>query len=37
MTKTTEKKKRVTNLTIVVLAVVALGFYLGFIFMVSGR
>jgi hypothetical protein len=32
-----EKKKRITNLTIAVLAVVALGFYLGFIYMVNGR
>ena len=32
-----EKKKRITNLTIVVLAVIALSFYLGFIYMVNGR
>jgi flagellar basal body-associated protein FliL len=34
---TTDNKKRSKNLTIVVLAIIAAGFYLGFIFMVSGR
>ncbi|MFV2059137.1 MAG: hypothetical protein ACC653_00555 [Gammaproteobacteria bacterium] len=34
---TTDNKKRSKNLTIVVLVIIAASFYLGFIYMVSGR